>query len=71
MRAAIPVRTRLAITLRFIATGDSYRSLEFLTRVSRKTIGNIVPQTLKAIYDCMQPLYLKVIQMKYVVVYYN
>lgn len=60
MRQAIPARTRLAITLRFIATGDSYRSLEFLTRVSRKTIGNIVPETLNAIYESLQPQYLKV-----------
>ena len=64
MRDAISTRVRLAITLRFIATGDSYRSLEFLTRVSRKTIGNIVPEILNAIYNSMQPLYLKVIGLK-------
>lgn len=62
MRFAITSRVRLAITLRFIATGDSYRSLEFLSRISRKTISVIVPEVLQAIIDGLQEEYLKVIQ---------
>lgn len=35
MRAAArPVKTKVAITLRFIATGNSYKSLMYLFRVS-------------------------------------
>ena len=29
MRSAIPITTRLVITLRFVTTGDSYRTLTF------------------------------------------
>lgn len=60
MRCAISSKVRLAITLRYIASGDSFRSLEFLTRVSRKTIRYFVPEVLKAIYEALQPIYLKV-----------
>ncbi|CAH1957562.1 unnamed protein product [Acanthoscelides obtectus] len=34
LRSSISSELRLAMTLRFLATGDSYRSLEYLTRVS-------------------------------------
>lgn len=33
MRPAIPVTTKLEITLRYLATGDSLKSLEYLFRV--------------------------------------
>uniref|UniRef100_A0A8D9EFH2 Uncharacterized protein n=1 Tax=Cacopsylla melanoneura TaxID=428564 RepID=A0A8D9EFH2_9HEMI len=33
MRRAIPLTTRILITLRYLATGDSYRSLMYLFRV--------------------------------------
>nr|XP_029720858.1 protein ALP1-like [Aedes albopictus] len=58
-RLAITARVRLALTLRFIATGDSYRSLEFLSRVSRKTISKFVPEVLNAIYDSLHSTHLK------------
>ncbi|XP_046398163.1 uncharacterized protein LOC124164969 [Ischnura elegans] len=44
MRQAISSKVRLAICLRFLATGDSFRSLEFLSRVSRSTIACLVPE---------------------------
>lgn len=56
MRDAITSRTRLAITLRFIATGD----LEFLSRVSRMTISKFVPEVLKAIIEALKEKFLKV-----------
>lgn len=62
MRQAITAKTKLAITLRYLASGDSYRSLEYLTRVSRKTILKFIPEVLQAIYDALQPNYLKVRQ---------
>nr|CAH7752897.1 unnamed protein product [Callosobruchus chinensis]CAH7760098.1 unnamed protein product [Callosobruchus chinensis] len=34
-REAIPAEVRLAITLRFLATGDSFASLMYLFRVSK------------------------------------
>ena len=40
---------RVAITLRFLATGDSYMSLQYSFRVTHNTISAIVPETCRAI----------------------
>ncbi|XP_066983814.1 uncharacterized protein [Macrobrachium rosenbergii] len=39
----------VAITLRFLATGDSYKSLQYAFRVAHNTISCIVPETCRAI----------------------
>lgn len=49
-RKAISVETRLTITIRFLASGDSYRSLMLLFRVPHNTISGIVAQTCRAIH---------------------
>lgn len=49
LRTPIPPKIRLAITLRFLATGDSYRSLHYLFKVSAPAISLIVPEVCKAI----------------------
>lgn len=61
MRKAISTETRLLITLRFLATGDSYRSLMFFFRVPHNTISYIVPNTCKALYETLCGEYLQVI----------
>lgn len=43
MRLSISASTRLAVTLRFFATGDSYQSLAALFRIAPNTISIIVP----------------------------
>ena len=48
-RLPIEPGLRLAITLRFLATGDSYVSLGLLFRVHRTTIGKIIYETCEAI----------------------
>ncbi|XP_036320822.1 uncharacterized protein LOC118735273 isoform X2 [Rhagoletis pomonella] len=59
MRCAITTRVRLAITLRYLATGDSFRSLEFLSHISRKTISKFLPEVLEALTEALQEEYLK------------
>ncbi|XP_046573230.1 uncharacterized protein LOC124281247 [Haliotis rubra] len=62
MRDSIPPGEKLAITLRYLATGDSYKSLEFLYRVPKNTICNFVPQVCVAIYETLKKDFLKVPQ---------
>ena len=49
MRKALEPGLRLAITLRYLATGDSYTSLQYGFRVAHSTISLIVPETCEAI----------------------
>lgn len=60
MREAISVGERLAITLRYLATGHTFRALEYTFRVSRHSISRIVIETCEALYNALQPNYLKV-----------
>ena len=60
LRDSIPAAQRLVITLRFLATGETFKSLQYLFRVSNVTIGRIVPETCKAIYGRLRGKHLKV-----------
>lgn len=53
-REAISPKARLAITLRFLATGDSYKSLHFLFKVSSQLISNIVPEVCAALNEVLK-----------------
>ena len=53
MRMVIPTVTKLEITLRYIATGDSLKSLEYLFRVPECTISLFVPEVLTAISEVL------------------
>ncbi|BES88128.1 protein Hydra magnipapillata [Nesidiocoris tenuis] len=51
-RAAIPPHDRLMVTLRFLASGDAYCSLQYVFRLPPCTISKIVPEaTLKSLRD--------------------
>lgn len=54
VREAIPPETRLHITLRFLASGDSMRSLSYAFRVGHNTISKIVSETCEAIWQCLK-----------------
>lgn len=48
-REPLDVGLRVAVTLRFLATGDSYKSLGYAFRVAPNTICELVPETCRAI----------------------
>lgn len=60
MRKAIPPGERLALTLRYLATGESFKSLQYLFRIPQPTISDIIPEVLDAIYLVLKDEYLKV-----------
>ena len=53
MREAISAAERLPITLRYLATADPYHSLEYLYRIPVSTLSTLIPETCRAIYDCL------------------
>ncbi|XP_062541375.1 uncharacterized protein LOC134209404 [Armigeres subalbatus] len=54
MRIAISPAIRLQVVLRYLATGDSFKSLEFLYRVPKCSISCFLLETLDAIYEVLQ-----------------
>ncbi|XP_017472518.1 PREDICTED: uncharacterized protein LOC108363622 [Rhagoletis zephyria] len=59
MRKAIPPGERLAVTLRFLASGDSYKSLSVAFRIAPNTISIFIPEVCNAIYKALKSEYLK------------
>lgn len=51
MRNAPSPKFKLEITLRYLATGDSYKSLRYLYRVSKSSISSFLPDVFEAIYE--------------------
>ena len=58
-REPISASQRLALTLRFLATGESQQSLSFSYRVGKATVCKIVSETSLAIYNALKQPYLK------------
>ena len=50
-REPIPPEIRVALTLRYLATGNSYRTLGFHFRVAPNTVSCIVPEVCRAIIE--------------------
>lgn len=53
-RMAVPSKVRLALTLRFLATGDSYTSLQYLLKISHQLISTIVYEVCKALIHVLE-----------------
>ncbi|XP_028132028.2 uncharacterized protein LOC114327552 [Diabrotica virgifera virgifera] len=62
LRKSISAEYRLALTLRFLASGESYRSLMFSTRIHESTISIIVPEVCQVIYNKLKDEYMKMPQ---------
>ncbi|KAG8226566.1 hypothetical protein J437_LFUL004738 [Ladona fulva] len=60
MRDSISAEKRLSLTLRFLATGETYRSLMYSTRTHHSTISKIIPDMCDIIYRNLKRKYLKV-----------
>ncbi|XP_065665584.1 uncharacterized protein LOC136087008 [Hydra vulgaris] len=58
-RQTISPSERLTVTLRYLATGDSQQTQAFYFRLGRTTVCNIINETTKAIWNVLQPCYLK------------
>lgn len=54
MRDAISAEQRLEVTLRFLATGDSFEDLKFKFGIAAQTIGKIVIETCLAIIEVLR-----------------
>ncbi|XP_054747281.1 putative nuclease HARBI1 [Anastrepha obliqua] len=53
MRDAITPNMRLSSTLRYLATGEKFEDLKFLTVISPRSLGVIVIETCEAIISCL------------------
>jgi len=59
LRDALPARIKLQITLNYLATGNSYRTLQHFFRVSIPAISKFLPEVCDAIYQALEH-YIKV-----------
>lgn len=53
MRNAVTPADRLLVTLRYLATGDSYRSLSYMFKISNQLISQIVPEVCSALISAL------------------
>jgi len=50
----------LLLTIRYLATGNSFADLAFQFRISKSSITEIIAETINAIYEVLRDDYLKV-----------
>lgn len=60
MRKAIDPKTRLYVTLHYLATGASYQVIATHYALGRSTVSGIIQDTCQALVDILGPIYLKV-----------
>ncbi|XP_018311534.1 uncharacterized protein [Mycetomoellerius zeteki] len=58
-REPLPSEIRLAVTLSFVAHGDSIATTSRLFRIGKSTLYSIIPEVCKAIWETLQPIYLR------------
>lgn len=60
MRNAIPADQKLCLTLRYLATGESFSSLQYSFRIPKNTISMFIIQVCDVIYNVLKQDHLKV-----------
>ena len=55
---SVPASTRLAVTLRYLKSGESQHSLSWSFRLDRTTVSKIVRETCEVIWKVLSPIYL-------------
>lgn len=60
MRKAIPAGEKLALTLRYLATGETFSSLQYIFRIPKNTISTFFLEVCEAIYEVLKGQHLKV-----------
>ena len=55
-RESIKPAERLAVTLRYLATGDSHQIIAFNHRLGHSTVNKFVADTCKAIWSALSPI---------------
>ena len=58
MRKPVPPSQILAVTLLFLATGESYASLECQFRISKSLLSNMIPYTCELIFSLLKDEYM-------------
>lgn len=53
LRVGDSCRMLINVTLKFLATGDSFPSLQYLFRTLKNNISTIIPEGLDAIYNVL------------------
>ncbi len=59
MRQSISPHERLSATLRFLATGRTYKDMQYSAIISQQSLSSIIPETCHAIYESLKK-YIKV-----------
>ena len=59
MRKTITAEERLAVTLRFLAAGNTCSDLAFTFRMHTSTIGGIIPEVCQTLYHGLKSEYLR------------
>ena len=65
-RESVPAEMKLAITLRYLAAGDSFMSLMYLFKVSKQFLSSMLPAVLKAIIERLQDY----VKLSFLLLYY-
>ncbi|RVE51175.1 hypothetical protein evm_004140 [Chilo suppressalis] len=55
-RRAISAKERLVIFLRFIATGDNYKTIAYSYRIGYSTVAKIIKEVSQAVWSVLQPI---------------